>query len=110
MNEICAEMISQFERNEAVCAKTLSLLQLISGKVRFRILCLLSRGPFCVQEIAQVVGHGNLSNTSQQLKILRLAGLIERHRDEQKLIYRLADDRVQTLIGFLRNEFLETKQ
>ena len=99
-------MKEEFDRNESVCAKTLNLLHLISSKVRFRIICLLTRGDFCVNEIADVVGLGNLSNISQQLKILRMAGLIDHRKEERKVIYHLADSRIRKMIGYLQNEFL----
>ena len=103
-------MKQEFERNEAVCSKTLDLLHLIAGKVRFRIICLLARGDFCVQDIAEVVGHGNLSNTSQQLKILRMAGVIGHRRERRNVVYFLTDARVHKMIRFLRKEFLQTTQ
>jgi DNA-binding transcriptional ArsR family regulator len=106
MKSECARIKKDFERNAAVCAKTLDLLHLISNKVRFRIICLLTRGDFCVQDIAGVVGHGNLSNTSQQLKILRLAGLISQRREARRIIYSLTDDRVRDMISYLRKKFL----
>jgi len=106
MKSVCVAMKEEFARSESVCAQTLMLFHLISNKARFRIICLLTRGDFCVQDIADVVAHGNLSNISQQLKILRLAGLIDRRRDDRKLIYHLKDERVRTMIGFLRDQFL----
>jgi DNA-binding transcriptional ArsR family regulator len=106
MNPACRQMKTDFERSETVCARTLDLLHLISNKVRFRIICLLTRGDFCVQDIASVVGHGNLSNTSQQLKILRMAGIVDHRREERRIIYRLADERVRSMIAFLQKKFL----
>ena len=100
----------EFESNEAVCSKTLDLLHLLAAKVRFRIVCLLTRGDFCVQDIAEVVGQGNLSNTSQQLKILRMAGVIGHRREQRKVIYFLIDARVRKMIHFLRKEFLQLKK
>jgi len=97
-------------RNEAVCGKVLDLLHLVSGKVRFRIICLLARGDFCVRDIAGVVGHGNLSNTSQQLKILRMAGVVGHRREQRNIIYFLADERVRKMIRFLRREFLASEK
>lgn len=110
MKSVCGTVKSQFERNEAVCSKTLDLLQLVANKVRFRIICLLLRGDFCVQEIAGVVGHGGLSNTSQQLKILRMAGIVGNRREERKMVYFLSDERVRTMIKFLQKEFLASKK
>lgn len=110
MKSQCQEAKSDFDSNEAVCSKTLDLLHLIAGKVRFRIICLLTRGDFCVQDIAEVVGHGNLSNTSQQLKILRMAGVIGHRREQRNVVYFLTDERVRKVISFLRKEFLQPTQ
>ena len=100
----------EFVSNEAVCAKVLTLFHLFSNKARFRIACLLARGEFCVQEIAEVVGAGRLSNISQQLKMLTMAGVIVRRRDQNRILYTLRDERVRTMIEFLRVEFMETEQ
>jgi len=100
----------EFLSNEAVCAKVLTLFHLLSNKARFRIVCLLARGEFCVHEIAEVVGAGRLSNISQQLKMLTMAGVIVRRRDQNRILYSLQDERIRTMIEFLRVEFLESEQ
>lgn len=99
-----------FKKNEAVCARVIGLFQLFSNKGRFRIVCLLTRGEFCVREITDVVG-GKASNISQQLKILALSGVIERRRVQQRILYSLKDQRVRSTIAFLQDQFLngETK-
>ena len=99
-----------FKRNEAVCTRVLGLFLLFSNKGRFRIVCLLARGEFCVQEITEVVGE-KASNISQQLKMLTLSGVIERRRVEQRILYSLKDKRVRRMIQFLQDQFLngETK-
>lgn len=107
LNPICQVVRDEFERNEAVCSRALTLFHLISNKARFRIICLLTRGDFCVQEICQVVGQGHLSNISQQLKILLLAGLVERRRQNRQIIYSLKDQRLRGMIAFLQDQFLE---
>lgn len=94
-----------FKRNEAVCERVIGLFQLFSNKGRFRIICLLARGEFCVNEIAEVVG-GKISNISQQLKILALSGAIERRRDERRILYALKDKRLRKTIQFLQSQFL----
>ncbi len=96
----------RFERNEAMCQHVISLFQLISNKTRFRIVCVLSQGDFCVQDIAEIVGAERLSNISQQLKSLRLAGIIESRRDKTNVIYSLANEQVRHMIGYLHKEFL----
>jgi DNA-binding transcriptional ArsR family regulator len=99
----------EFQSNEAVCARVLTLFHLLSNKARFRIVCLLARGEFCVHEIAEVVGAGRLSNISQQLKMLTMAGVIVRRRDHTRILYTLKDERIRTMIEFLRLQFLETE-
>ncbi len=96
-----------FRKNEAVCQRVIGLFQLLAHKGRFRIVCLLARGEFCVNEITEVVSEGKHSNISQQLKMLALAGVIERRREQQHILYRLKDDRVRTVIEFLQGQFLK---
>ena len=73
---------------------------------RFRIACLLSRGEFCVNEITEIVSEGKTSNISQQLKMLALSGVIDRRRENQRILYRLKDRRVGKMIQFLQEQFL----
>jgi ArsR family transcriptional regulator len=109
VNEIGQELKEVFQKNEAVCARVIGLFQLFSNKGRFRIACLLARGEFCVNDITDVVGEGKLSNISQQLKILTLSNVIERRREGQRILYRLKDERIRSLVGFLQKEFVEEK-
>src|SRR5215471_8549545 len=106
MTTVAKELKEAFKRNEVVCAHVIQLFQLFSNKGRFRIVCLLARGEFCVNEITAVVSEGKTSNISQQLKILALSGVIERRRDNQRILYRLKDQRVGKTIQFLQEQFL----
>ncbi len=106
MNNLCRDLKEAFRKNEVVCAKVIQLFQLFSHKGRFRIACLLVRGEFCVNEITEVVSEGKTSNISQQLKMLALAGIIERRRQNQHILYRLKDPRVRRMIQFLQQQFL----
>ncbi len=106
MNALACELKQAFRKNEVVCARVIQLFQLFSHKGRFRITCLLSRGEFCVNDITEVVNEGKTSNISQQLKMLALAGIIERRRENQRILYRLKDKRVGTMIQFLQEQFL----
>ena len=96
----------QFDSNQVVCEKVIGLFHLLSNKPRFRIACLLMHGEACVQEIAEVISEGKMSNISQQLKMLRLSGVVKRRRDKKQLLYSLADEKVARLIHFLRAEFM----
>src|SRR6516162_5686749 len=106
MKTVCRELKEAFKKNEAVCAQVIGLFQLFSNKGRFRIACLLSRGEFCVNEITEVVSEGKTSSISQHLKMLALSGVIERRRENQRILYRLKDQRVGRMIQYLQREFL----
>lgn len=106
MNTVCRELKEAFRNNEVVCARVIQLFQLFSNKGRFRIACLLARGEFCVNEITEVVSEGKVSSVSQHLKMLTLSGVIERRRENQRILYRLKDKRVGTMIQFLQKQFL----
>ncbi len=106
MNPTGRELKQAFQKNEAVCARVIQLFQLFSNKGRFRIACLLARGEFCVNAITEVVSEGKTSNISQQLKMLTLAGVIERRRENQRILYRLTDARVGHLLQYLQRQFL----
>lgn len=107
MIETARELKKVFQENEAVCDHVLGLIHLFANKGRFRIVCLLARGEFCVNEIAEVVNEGKLSNISQQLKILTFSGIIARRRQNQHILYRLKDERVRYLLEFLQKQFME---
>jgi len=107
LNDLGMQIQSEFKANNALCQKVIHLFQLVANKSRFRIVCILARGEFCVKEIAEIVGEGKLSNISQQLRILTLAGVVDRRRDQKKIIYRLVDDQVRELIAYFREQYLK---
>ncbi len=87
-------------RDQEKCDYFLNLLSLISNEYRFKILCLLSDGDFCVADITELVG-GKSSNISQQLKILSLANFIAKRREGKLIYYSLKDRRIRRLLEFL---------
>ena len=97
----------EFRKNSAVCERVVTLLHLISNKARFRIVCLLSRGEFCVNDIMDVVNEGKLSHISQQLMMLRLAGIVQKRRSKKLILYAIKDERVRQLIEFLCRQYLK---
>lgn len=102
--KLLQQLKTEFRGSEAMCYQLIGLFQLLANKGRFRIICLLARGEFCVKEIVDIINAGKLSNISQQLKALTLAGVIERRREDRKIIYRLKDERLRRLVDFLRDE------
>ena len=97
----------EFEGNQLVCEQVVGLFHQLSNKSRFRIACMLLHGEACVQDIAEVVADGKMSNISQQLRMLRLSGVVSKRRDKKQILYSLADQRIARLITYLRGEFLE---
>jgi DNA-binding transcriptional ArsR family regulator len=69
--------------------------------------CLLSRGEFCVNDIMDVVNEGKLSHISQQLMILRLAGIVQKRRSKKLILYAIKDESVRRLIEFLCRQYLK---
>jgi DNA-binding transcriptional ArsR family regulator len=110
LNNLFEDIKSRFRENELVCEKVMDILSLISNKTRFRILCALKEGDFCVNEIVDIIQMGKVSNVSQQLRLLSMANIIESHRDQKKIIYRLKDEKVRKMISFLEENYLKIKK
>jgi len=107
METRCKAAKKEFRQNSAVCDRVVTLLHLISNKARFRIICLLSQGEFCVHDIMDVVDEGKLSNISQQLGMLRLAGIVQKRRSNKLILYAIKDEGVRGLIEFLCLQYLK---
>jgi ArsR family transcriptional regulator len=80
------------------------MFELFSNEFRFKILCLLSGGERCVQEIVDALG-GKYPNISQQLKMLTLAGYLSRERREKQTYYRLESREIRDLLDFLHARY-----
>ena len=78
----------------------LKMFSLFSNETRFKILCVLKEGDFCVKDIVELIG-GKHSNISQQLKMLTLAGYLTKERRERSIIYHLFDEKVKSTVNFL---------
>lgn len=107
MNSNLDEIKKRFENNEDACQKVVDIFALISNRTRFRILCLLTEGDFCVGDIVDTIQISNFSNISQQLRLLSMAGIVESRRDGKRIIYHLKDQRVRDVIGYLHEKFLK---
>lgn len=74
----------------------------ISNPGRLELLDLLCQGPRTVETLAREAGLG-LANTSQHLKALRQARLVEAEKSGQFVTYRLADEQVCQFFRSLRS-------
>ena len=99
-----------FAANELMCREVIAMLELVSNKVRLRTVCMLMQGEYCVQDIVDVAGGGKATNVSQQLRMLRLAGVVEARREGKQLFYRLNEGSVPRLVKFLRKEYMNQHQ
>ena len=104
LNEVGHNLKSRFIRERVRCQAVMDTLSLVSNKTRFQILCALHQADFCVNELVEIVG-GKMSNVSQQLKALSLAGIVKRRRENQRIIYSLTDDSVRSLLTYLQQQF-----
>ncbi len=86
------------------CTEVIGTLSLLANERRLRILCALNEEDLSVAQIARAVG-GRISGVSQQLKMLTLAGHLERRREEKSVIYHLRDPRVRRILHFLKGQF-----
>lgn len=73
------------------------LFHVLSHAARLQILDELRRRETCVCHLQAVVGRSQ-PYISQQLRVLREAGVIENYRDGPFVFYRLADDQVARLL------------
>jgi rhodanese-related sulfurtransferase len=73
----------------------------VASPRRLEILDLLCQGPRTVEALAKESGQ-SLANTSQHLRVLRLAQLVESEKNGLFVTCRLADDEVSTFLLSLR--------
>ena len=74
--------------------------------VRIRVLELLSEGERPVAELLAEI-EVEQAHLSQQLGILRRAGLVTAHRESSRVVYSLADERIAELLGVSRQILLD---
>jgi DNA-binding transcriptional ArsR family regulator len=101
-NELIDSIKHRFE--DVRCVQVEQMLSIMSNPLRFHILCALTQGPFTVSELVEVT-EAKHSNMSQQLKMMTLAGYLEKSREGKQIIYRLKDHRIFNMIHFLEEMF-----
>ena len=69
---------------------------------RAEIVDVLAQGARPVEAISMEIGQ-SLANTSQHLRVLARAGLVRSHREGNRVVYRLASDRVAELWAAVRD-------
>lgn len=79
-----------------------AVLKTLASPRRLEILHVLAAGPIGVGRLAAVLGATQPS-VSQQLAILRAAGVVEAQRDGREVRYRLSDPDVMVACGVMRS-------
>ena len=90
---------------KANAAETARYLKLIANERRLLILCALAvHGESTVNALSEEIGLGQ-SAMSQHLARLRADRLVDFRKDGQMAYYRIADRRVEALLGCLKDIF-----
>lgn len=83
------------------------LFKALAHPGRVRVLELLRDGERSVAELVPLVGL-EASHLSQQLGVLRRAGVVVSRRDGSNVVYRIADDAVVELLAVARRFLIST--
>ena len=88
--------------NEKVLDLMVKLSELFGNELRMRILMyLLERKEACVSDMVSALDIKQ-STVSNQLKILKLGGVIKARREGKRLFYSLADSHISNLLTILK--------
>jgi ArsR family transcriptional regulator len=97
-------MKADLSRLQASAAEASRFLRALGNEKRLLTLCHLIDGERSVGALAETVGLSQ-SALSQHLTKLREDGLVTTRRDSQTIYYRLADPRIEAMIGLLYEQF-----
>jgi len=84
----------------AAATEATAILGVLANENRLLLLCQLSQGEKCVQELEDVL-ELHQPTLSQQLGVLRSLGVVETRRDGKRIYYSIADQKVLTLLQTL---------
>lgn len=96
-------MTDDLSRFAGQAAVAVSVLKSIAHEGRLLVLCYLSEaGEMSVGDLVNRIGLSQ-SALSQHLAKLRAEGLVATRKEAQTVFYRVADDKVLTLLGMLHD-------
>ena len=102
MNNELIEMDAMREAAQSACA----LMKVLANPDRLLLLCELAQGERNVGELEGAVGISQ-PTLSQQLAVLREAGVVETRRDGKSIYYRIASDQALAVLQVLYDQFCE---
>lgn len=82
------------------CLAVRDYISHFTNVVRLQILCRLIHGEENVQDLATAIEQRQ-STVSQQLKHLRMAGIVNRQRVGNRRVYKIADERAVEMMRFI---------
>src|ERR687884_636834 len=94
-------MSGQRSAKDALFDAFASVAQALGSGRRAEIVDVLAQGERSVEELAGEISQ-SLANTSQHLQVLARAGLVRSRRDGNRVLYRLASERVGELWAAVR--------
>lgn len=97
-------MKTDLDQLQASAAEASRFLRALANEKRLLTLCQLVGSEQSVGALAETVGLSQ-SALSQHLTRLREDGLVATRRDSQTIYYRLADPRIEAMIGLLYEQF-----
>lgn len=89
---------------EARAGEVAALLKTLAHPARLRLACALVEGEYSVGALEEMLGIRQ-PTLSQQLTVLREAGIVETRREAKQIFYRLTEERAARLIEALYGIF-----
>jgi len=89
---------------EGKAGEVAGLLRTLAHPARLMIVCTLAEGEFSVGQLEQELGL-HQPTLSQQLTVLRDAGIVETRREAKQIFYRLTEAKAERLIQSLYTIF-----
>lgn len=94
---------------EARASEVAGLLKTLSHPARLRLACILAEGEYAVGELEKRLGI-HQPTLSQQLGMLREAGVVTTRREAKQIFYRLSEQKAARLIEALYAIYCELEQ
>lgn len=95
------DSVADFEKKADEVAE---LLKTLANRNRLMIACALVESEYSVSQLEQELGIGQ-PTLSQQLTVLRSAGIVDTRRDSRQIFYRLTEAKAARLIEALHGIF-----
>lgn len=86
------------------CDDAARLLKALAHPLRLELLCHLASGEKCVSELERVA-EASQSQVSQYLGRMKSEGLLDCHRDGNRVFYRISDERASQLMRSMQGIF-----